>query len=353
MIITYNELLNNMQNTYYEKCGEKLDLNSSCGARVQAVASELFSLACYGDFILKQAFVQTATGEYLDKHAQLRDMTRKNATNSIGVLTFSVDEAQKQDLSIPKDTVCCVTDNPYLQYATDEDAVLTAGELSVDVNATAIDKGNDYNTLAGTITTMVNPPSGIVAVTNQQDFTGGFDEEFDMALRNRILSSYSVPPSGFNEQSIADSVLTLDEVLDCKVYVAGSLTTAYIKMQGKTLTTELSDKVKGKMLVAKLANSVPIVYKSNSQSVDVVVEVHTTFGTNDELESQVNYQIENIVSSLRIGDDFKLNRITSAVAGIEGVDYCDITCPNAVDNVVYCNRGRHISINSLKVTYYD
>lgn len=352
-MITYNELLNNMQNSYYQRCGEKLDLNSPCGARIQAVASELFSLACFGDYVLKQAFVQTATGEYLDNHAQLRDISRKMPTKSTGILTFSVNEANAQDIVIPQNTVCCVTDSPYLQYATDEVAVLVAGELNVDVSATAIESGENHNTPIGTVTTMVNPPASIAGVTNNVAFEGGFEQEFDSALRSRIISSYSVAPSGFNEQSLVDSVLTIDEVFDCKIYQRGSELEVFVKGKTTDVTPELRQRVIEKLYVPLLSGSTINVLGSPKQAVSLVVEVHTKLGKTDEMDAQIKQEIENLTKGLRVGENLKLSRIYSAVSAVEGVDYCDVTCPSAIGNVVNCDTGSYIYCNDYKVTYYE
>ncbi len=352
-MITYNELLNNMQNSYFEKSGEMLDLNSPCGARVQAVASELFSLACYGDYILKQAFVQTATGEYLDNHAKLRDITRKQPTKSTGVLTFSVSEAQTDDIIIPQNTVCCVTQSPYLQYSTDEDAVLVAGKLTVDVPATAIESGENHNTPSGTVTTMVNPPASIVAVTNKEAFDGGFEQEYDSTLRSRIMSSYSVPPSGFNQQSLVDSILTLDEVYDCKIYQTNNFLAVYIKGKSSKVTPFLREKVIQKLYVPMLSGSTISVNNSPKQTISLVVEVHTKLGKTDTMDQQIKAEIENIVKGLRVGEDLKLSRIYSAVSAVEGVDYCEVTCPTAIANVVDCKTGNYIYCSDYKVAYYE
>lgn len=352
-MITYNELLNNMQNSYYEKCGERLDLNSPCGARVQAVASELFSVACFGDYVLKQAFVQTATGEYLDNHARLRDIVRKQPTKSTGVLTFMINEEQEQDILIPKNTVCCVTDSPYLQYATDEDAVLVAGGLGVDVPATAIESGENHNVSAGTITTMVNPPASIASVTNNVAFEGGFEQEFDNALRSRIMSSYAVPASGFNEQSLIDSVLTIDEVFDCKMYQYNRILSVYVKIKGSKISAGLQVKILDKLFVAKLSGLTIAIKLAHKQKIGLVVEVHTKLGKNDMMHSQITEAIENIVKGLRVGENLNLSRIYSAVSAVEGVDYCDVTCPSAVGNKVICLPGSYIYCDDCKVTYYE
>lgn len=69
---TYNEILQNMKAAYNKELGRKL-LKILLMKKLEAIASELYGLSCYGDFILKQAFVQTATGGYLDRHGALRD----------------------------------------------------------------------------------------------------------------------------------------------------------------------------------------------------------------------------------------------------------------------------------------
>ena len=77
---TYNEILQNMKAAYNKELGREIAENSIDEKKLEAIASELYGLSCYGDFILKQAFVQTATGEYLDRHGALRDCKRKLGT---------------------------------------------------------------------------------------------------------------------------------------------------------------------------------------------------------------------------------------------------------------------------------
>ena len=101
MNLTFNDLVTQMKNSYFSVTGETLSEDSETAKRLEAVASELYSLSCYGDYIFKQAFVQTATGKYLDYHAQLRGVTRKTASSSAGEVTFSVIEPLEEDIIIP------------------------------------------------------------------------------------------------------------------------------------------------------------------------------------------------------------------------------------------------------------
>ena len=83
-------------------------------------------MSCYGDFILKQAFVQTATRGYLDRHGALRDCKRKLGTKAKGTLTFGINEAIASDIVIEKGTVCSKPNYPLIQYSTDETVILKA-----------------------------------------------------------------------------------------------------------------------------------------------------------------------------------------------------------------------------------
>ena len=55
---TYNEILQNMKAAYNKELGREIAENSIDEKKLEAIASELYGLSCYGDFILKQAFVR-------------------------------------------------------------------------------------------------------------------------------------------------------------------------------------------------------------------------------------------------------------------------------------------------------
>ena len=69
--------------------------------RLRAVAAELFSLEAQGEFLARQSFPQTATGEYLDRHALLRGLTRGSARKAKGTLRFYLAETAAEAREIP------------------------------------------------------------------------------------------------------------------------------------------------------------------------------------------------------------------------------------------------------------
>lgn len=191
---TYDEILSSMKSAYFNECGKCCDDNSNTAKRLEAVASELFALSCYGDHIFKQAFVQTATKENLDRHGQLRGCVRKSASKASGYLTFYVEEPATEKIIISKGTVCSVLNMPYIQFATTQSGAIEIGETSATVPADALGTGYAYNAKVGSVTVMVNAPIGISGVRNDTDFSGGYDDESDSAYRVGIRTKKPKPP---------------------------------------------------------------------------------------------------------------------------------------------------------------
>ena len=75
-------------------------------ARLYAVAAQVYSLYVQADWAGRQVLPQTAEGEFLDRHAQLRGITRKEAAPATGVIRFTAGETADAARTIPVGTVC-------------------------------------------------------------------------------------------------------------------------------------------------------------------------------------------------------------------------------------------------------
>lgn len=354
MKTTYNEILDRMKAAFYEQCGENVDLMGDIGARFQAVASELLSVYCYGDFVLKQAFPQTASGQYLDYHAALRDMQRKSPSKASGELLFSVSEPSEEDIEIPEGTICSSSIYPYIQFETIENGAIKAGELSAAVTANAIETGSAYNAKEGTVTVMVNPPLGVAAVTNTNEFTGGCNDESDEALRKRILSSYSVPPTGVSSESIRESILKLEDVLDCIVLNNLNISIIiYLKTKKGVLDTQTVDAVKNMMMIADITYMETHVVLAKAKEFDLTVDANVSSAAGEELEQKIKDAAAEYIDSLRIGESLNLARLSYALSQVEGLEYCEISSSDAVQNSVYCDNQSYLKLNNLTVCCYE
>lgn len=211
---TAEELYQEMTEVFARQTGMEA-VAGEAAVRMYALAAQVYGLYAELDWTRKQCFPQTATGEALDKHGFLRGLTRQAATKAEGKLRFSVQVAAGEDLSIPKGTVGLTAGQ--VAFETVEEVVLSAGSLSVDVLAQAVEAGPSGNTAAGLIRTMSVAPAGIAACMNPAAFTGGREEEEDEAFRARILATYRQLPNGTNAAAYAQQTLAVEGV--CAVNV--------------------------------------------------------------------------------------------------------------------------------------
>lgn len=353
---TYEEILDKMKNAYFKECGNTVEKNSQTEKRFEILASELFSLSCYGDYIFKQAFVQTATGENLDKLGELRNCKRKQEDYARGELYFSINEAADYDITIPEGTICSLFGKPFLQYATTQKAIITAGELGVSAPAAALGCGNDYNADEGTVTVMVNAPIGVATVTNPAEFAGGYNTESDLSYRNRILRQYSVFPNQLNTVSIENKILSLDYVTDCNVPYSDTANriTVYVATKTGKLTTQQSAEIKDLITLGKIAGITRTVNLVDKKKFTLTVEIFCMAGFDkDSIRELVERRINEIISSLRIGQSLPLSNISKTMADIEGITDHNIYSDKAEGNFIHCKGSKILHLKSLAVNCLD
>ena len=193
---TIDSIYEEMLAVFGEVSGYLPSTSCDLAARLYAAAAQIQGLYLQAQWLLDQSFPQTASGVYLEQHAQLRGISRGVATRAVGKLRFGITEAVSGDLAVKSGTVCMTAAG--VRFATTEDAVLEAGQLYVDVPAAALEPGKQGNAAAGAVNIMAAMPVGIKACTNPEAFSGGDDAEDDETLRKRLLDSYLRLPNGGN-----------------------------------------------------------------------------------------------------------------------------------------------------------
>ncbi len=196
---TYNQIYERMKNNYIESSGNNFDEASEIAVRMKVMAGEIFNAYSSLEWLKRQMFASSASGEYLDYIARERGIERRQATKAKGVLTFSVEEASSDPILIPRGTVVVTPGSNPLRFYTTEDAVLPLMTMSVSVNAEAEVAGFAGNILAGINFLPVSVPTEIVQIRNNSRFVGGADTETDSSLRERIKDTYYCVPNGMNK----------------------------------------------------------------------------------------------------------------------------------------------------------
>ena len=154
---TIDEIYQEMLAVFGEKSGYLPSASCDLAARLYAAAAQIQALYLQAQWLLDQSFPQTARADYLDRHAQLRGISRAIATCATGTLRFGIQAAIGSDLPIGAGTVCMTGTG--VRFATTEDVVLRAGELYVDAPAMALEPGKEGNVAPETVTIMAAMPA--------------------------------------------------------------------------------------------------------------------------------------------------------------------------------------------------
>lgn len=188
--------------------GVNLSEYSPLGMFFKVVAFSMAVIWQLAEYVYYGAYKDTAEGYQLDGVCQYIGITRKPASYATGTVTFTGTEGTVIPLQF------LVSTGTY-QFWTQQIATIPSGG-TVDVPIRAIELGNTSNVLSNTITTIVNPLTGVTAVTNALGTTGGADVETDESLRARYDESISLGGAS-TTSAIEAELLQVQNVVDARV----------------------------------------------------------------------------------------------------------------------------------------
>lgn len=353
--ITVDEIIQKMKKAYFEKTGKEVVPFSDFDVRLATVADEIYAAFAYGEYIFKQAFVQTATGEYLDKHALLRGIERKKACPSTGKLKFFISQAVENNVSIPLGTVCSVLSKPYIQFITTEDAVINAGNLFCIANAVSIDSGSRFNILENEVNVIVNPPEYVQGVVNEIPFSGGSDDETDESLRRRVLNSYINENNGVNIGSMENTVLKFDDVSDVNIYLSEpNVTNVCVKTKSNELNTELTENIKNSLGFVLLCGGNINVDLAKVKNFDAYADVKVYSGCDFErVKAQAEEKIKNYCGKEKIGSEISASAVTRFIGNDEDIVDAAVTLSPSVAGTVICDKNQFLRLGNVRVTIHE
>lgn len=328
---TAEEIYQEMLSCFGERTGLEPREGCDLSARLYALAAQVYSLYVQADWVVRQAFPQTAEGEYLDRHAQLRGLERKPAVAAEGTVRFTAWEALDSDRDIPEGTVCMTAG--LIRFETTQAAVLAAGTLTADVPVRALTPGEAGNVSAGAIVSMAVAPVGISACTNQSPCAGGADGETDEALRERVLESFKRLPNGANSAFYQQGALSFDQVAAAAVIPrprgVGSVDVVPATMAGlpgEELLAELEDYFEQRREIAVDVQ----VRAPETVTVNIAVEVEPEKGRDKaQVLAGVEETIRSWFTGRLLGQRILLARLGSLIYGCDGVANYAITAPAA------------------------
>ena len=299
--------------------------------RFYAVAAELFSLYAQAEWTRDQCFPQTAQGELLDLHGQLRGVTRREADWAQGFIRFSVDEVRDSPVPIAEGTVCMTAGQ--LRFVTVEAGTIEAGQLYTEVKAKAVEAGAAGNAAAGSILIMAVAPTAVSSCVNPEPFSGGRDREDDESLRERILETYARLANGANAAYYKQAALSFPQVVAAQVVPrsrgVGSVDVVAATQAGvpdekllKSIREHIQD-------MREIAVDVQVLAPT-TVTVDVAITVEAAEGADGEYAvDQSEAAVRGWFTGERLGQSVRLAELTALVFRLPGIANCTITSPAA------------------------
>lgn len=346
---TIEEIYNEMRGIYYKKTGIELNGGGDMSVRLYASAAQICAVYTQLEWVKKQCFPQTATGDCLDYHAEMRGLTRTAAVKAAGYIRFGVKDTREDDLEIPSGTVCMTSG--MTSFKTTGDGVLAAGELYCDIPAEAAEAGEAGNVSAGTVTYMSVAPVGVSACTNPERFSGGTNAESDDSLRERILDSYARLPNGANAAFYEKEVMSVHNVAAVKVIPrARGIGTVDIVVSSTSgiPSDEILEGIRAHLQdIREICVDINVL-SPTEKAVDVSVELDIGNGyTLDDASLELKSALESYFTGGILGEDILLAKLGSIIFGIPGVSNYRILSP---ENDVSTDTGELPVLGSLSIT---
>lgn len=182
MINYFNNKYPNSQITDFNEGSEIRNL-------LESISVDIYHLESLENGLLRQAFLTTATGGYLDLHGEGLNVTRSIALQAQGTVTFSISEPVNYLITIPQHTRIVDTATG-IYYETWTSCEIPIGETSTDCPVYSVVTGAGTNIPAGSEFLFYDQNSfREVSITNNSAFTGGCDVETDEDYRNRLIEA--------------------------------------------------------------------------------------------------------------------------------------------------------------------
>lgn len=345
---SFNEVYNRMLSKYTELTGVTPTDESDIAIRLKLLAGEIIACQMNLDFIKNQAFINTATGEYLDYHGASRGLTRKGAIKAKGVVAFKLETALTYTISIPKGTLVATTGADTVTYETDIDTQIGIGKTLVSVPCTAIEGGRKGNAKATEVNVLVDAIADIYSVSNKNPFTGGVDAESDEDFRARILESVENVSNGANTAYYKKLALSVEGVSSASVVALGrgvGTVDVYICSYGETASDKLVLSVQELIDNKREINADVKVFTASPYTVTVDVNIAVKNGYDfDSVAEKCRTALQEFISNSAVGNGLKCAELSEQIYHIEGVENYKI-----LNSDIEITQDKFITANAINI----
>ncbi|MGY0692611.1 baseplate J/gp47 family protein [Virgibacillus sp. FSP13] len=330
------------------------DIDKSEGSYIwdslMPVAIEVAKTGEWARMVLERGFTSTTYGNYLDLKASEKGLERQDAVKSFGSATFY----GTAGTIIPIGTrISTLSDNvtPPIEFETTEQGTIPE-EGSVVIPIEAVIAGESGNVKKGAISIILNDISGVISVINQHATYGGFDEESDERLRDRVLA----------ENKRADGAGNIDDYISWSQEVPSvgnvvvepiwdginTVRVIVFDRNGDSASQQLIKQVQDYLDPTKdggghgKAPIGAIVTVGTVSKVNVDVSIQGLQIEDDykleQLKEDITKSLVTYLETIDVGGTIMLKAVSAAIIQTEGVfDFADVTLNGNKENIPITN----------------
>lgn len=334
---------------------------------LETFAVGLYNILEEENEVAKLPFISTSYNLWLDRIGEnpFIDLERIQGAEAHGIVVFTLAVPQDEDYIIPGETIL-VDSETEVEFLTDSDCNIVAGETTGSVNATCMVDGGEGNSAAGAINTIssenMNIDFELVSVSNPEPFEGGLSYEDDEEYRARLLAN--IRADGFGTRGhykrLCEQVYGVHDVklIDSEGFTACVLVNGFVKPTPNSVLLDVLAQltvIDNIVLQHKFTIDYPI-YQIVDLDVDLIVKAEMnrdniaehilTFFDGGESPFQVSHAGLNIDQSV---SKYDFEGMFSYVDAVISVEVRESGSSTPISEIV-CNENSVLKIGNLNIT---
>ena len=332
--------------TYYPNADTSED--SDAYARASSLAACAEGIYAHQKWLIKQFFPDTADTEFLEKHAGLRGLRRRNATYAAGkgaTISGNPDAVISVGLQIKTE------DGRF--YETTESAVISASGSAV-VAVRSLATGAAQNIKTATKGSFMAAPVGVSTDVVLNDVVGATNAESDSSLLERLLNKIRRPAAGGNKYDYKDWALEVDGVEQAYVYPLrrglGTVDIAITADNGvpsdDTVRRAQEYIDQERPVTAKESK----VVKPDVTKVNFNIQVKISGVALNDIKTAINNALRDYFNGLIPGDDLIVSQCEAVVNNLIGVVDRRFIAPTANQKADIVNKIEWFRLGEVTVT---
>ena len=313
----------------------KLDIDKREGSFTQDLISplsqELAKFYIEQNDLINMAFVRNGFFNYLDLKCEEYGIYRKEGTKAVGEVVFIGDNG----VSIDNGTILSYN-GLYFVVLNDADIVGNQAELVVE----ALEVGKQYNLLANTKLTVLEPINGVADIYVKSNISNGTDIETDEELRDRYFDTIKKSYTSGNVAHYEAWTTEVSGVGLCKIYPLknGNGTVEIVITDSNMLgaSSELIENVKANIEEKRPIGANVSVVSATEKAINITANITLASGYSVEgVKSKFTNKATEYLKDISFKSSYVSNaRLGNLLLDTNGVfDYTELKINNLSTNI--------------------